>query len=65
MKIFDVKYKTANEIHRKINTNSSTLVCEVKIDENCNSGNKIGFEDIMEVLGSFNQEGLGPIKWWQ
>ena len=25
----------------------------------------IGYEHVMDVVGTFNQEGLGPIKWWQ
>jgi DNA-directed RNA polymerase subunit E'/Rpb7 len=29
------------------------------------SKTSISFENIIEVVGTFNQEGLGPIKWWQ
>jgi len=30
-----------------------------------NSKVNISFEHIIEVIGTFNQEGLGLLKWWE
>lgn len=62
LKIFDVKYKTANDINKNLGFNSGNNYLN---SEYANTIEKFSFENFMEVLGSFNQEGLGPNKWWQ
>lgn len=55
-----MSYKTTNEIAKYINNNkSSDLNTEFLANKT-----SIAYENIIEVVGTFNQEGLGPIKWW-
>ena len=58
IKILDVKYKNTNEISQNINNipdiNSEFLMTKTVLK----------LENVMDVVGTFNQEGLGPLKWW-
>jgi DNA-directed RNA polymerase subunit E'/Rpb7 len=91
LKIYDIKYKTSNEINKNFNSNysginynssnskinfnstsinntNSNINNIISIDINSdfiNKNEKFCFENFIEILGSFNQEGLGPNKWWQ
>jgi len=40
-------------------------VSDLNADFLKNNKANISYECIIEVVGTFNQEGLGPIKWWQ
>lgn len=50
----------------ELNFKSKNEVATLANCENLNSQDKVeyNFENIMEVICSVGQEGLGPIKWW-
>ena len=66
MKVIEVSFKTSQEISRMVNINvenpnpnTGDLLIEEPKKE------KLTADQIMEVLCTFNQEGLGPLKWWK
>lgn len=61
LKVLDISYKSTNEIASYINNNKTA---DFNSDFLANKTN-IAFENVIEVVGTFNQEGLGPVKWWQ
>lgn len=65
MKVIEVSFKTTQEIS-KLNQNlldQKEVVTMEVVNEN--NKEKITTDMIMEILCTFNQEGLGPLKWWQ
>jgi DNA-directed RNA polymerase subunit E'/Rpb7 len=61
LKVLDVNFKTKNELNKisgKQNANVEILDTEDKQIE------VFSLDMIMEINCSFNQEGLGPLKWW-
>lgn len=60
MKVIDVAFKSKNDLNKLLTKNSMTEF----YDENQGS-NAITRDMIMEVYCSFNEEGLGPLKWWK
>ena len=57
-------FKNNYPITNNLNSNINKMSIDINSDFN-NKNEKFCFENFMEVLGSFNQEGLGPNKWWQ
>ena len=60
LKIIETKYKSTNEISKNLNTQNT----DMNIDPMSKRMN-LSFDNVLDVIGSFGQEGLGPIKWWQ
>jgi hypothetical protein len=65
LKVIEVSFKTSQEISRMVhinvqnpNPNTGDMLIEEPKKE------KLTADQIMEVLCTFNQEGLGPLKWW-
>ena len=56
MKVLNVKFKNKVEISQIINNENENLDNEKNINLNK--------EDIKQIYCTFNEEGLGPIKWW-
>jgi len=52
--VVDVSFKKYNDIAKTISDNAEKLNKKTDID----------IDDLMEVICSFNKEGLGPMKWW-
>ena len=51
MKVLNVKFKSKVEISKIIKNDNE-------------KNNNLNKEDIMQIYCTFNEEGLGPIKWW-
>ncbi len=66
LKVIEVSFRTSQEISKilsTLNTENQNTLNEGIIDET--KKEKLTSDMIMEVLCTFNQEGLGPIKWWE
>ena len=61
MKVLNVKFKSKVEISKIIKNENDNLENENLDNEKNTNLNK---EDIMQIYCTFNEEGLGPIKWW-
>ena len=61
MKVLNVKFKSKVEISKIIKNDNENIENEDFDNEKNNNLNK---EDIMQIYCTFNEEGLGPIKWW-
>lgn len=58
LKVVEVIFKNMNEISQIINMNN------LKDEIMTHSKPEFKVDLIMEVIGAFDKEGLGPLKWW-
>jgi len=63
LKVVEVIFKTSQEISKMVsNMNNTETQIEGYVDET--KKEKLTADMVMEILCTFNQEGLGPLKWW-
>lgn len=62
LKIVEVKFRSPKELNKLINV-ANPVALEQKEELRVSKG-EITTDIAMEIVGSFNQEGLGPTKWW-
>ena len=63
--MIELSFKTSQEISKIISSNSPEVQNAAVLPEfEEPKKDKITTDMIMEILCTFNQEGLGPLKWW-
>ncbi len=62
MKVLEVKFKSSQEINRGTISQEPN---EIDIEYIPQEKTPVTIDMIMNVICSLNQEGLGPVKWWE
>jgi len=62
LKVIELTFKTSQEINKIFSSLDSGVISN-EFTEHDNK--KMTTDMIIDVLGTFNQEGLGPLKWWK
>ena len=63
LRVIQINFKQSNEIN-KIIENSKDNNNDQPILNDIHSITPLTKDFIMEILCTFNQDGLGPLKWW-
>ncbi len=57
LKVIQITFKTTKDINKALSMNKEEDATTIK--------DNLSSDYLMEILCTFNQEGLGPLKWWQ